>query len=146
MKYMDKICRLALSLWIGGAALFTLVLTPAIFGAYHRDTAGAIVGALFPGYFMWGLVMGAVALLSLLLSRREQKALPAAVLAVMLTVAALQCFVIEPRAAALKKEIPSFVTTPPDNPKRAEFRKLHGISSAVNLGVIAGGTALILLL
>lgn len=146
MKYMDKVCRLALALWTGGAALFTFMLTPAIFESYDRDQAGAIVGVLFPGYFMWGLVFGGVALLALILSRREKKALPAAILGVMLTVAVVQCFVIEPRAAALKKEIPSFVTTPPEHPARAEFRKLHGISMGVNLGVIAGGTVLLLLL
>ena len=52
---------------------------------------------------------------------------------------------IEPKAAALKREIPSFVTTPKDHPLRKEFSRLHGISAACNLVVFGGGVALVVL-
>ena len=67
-------------------------------------------------------------------------------LLVMLAIASAQAFIIEPRAAKLKKEIGSFETTAADNPLRKQFRKLHGISAAGNLAVIAGGVLLIVLL
>jgi hypothetical protein len=127
--------------------LFTFVLTPAIFKSYNRDVAGGIVGVLFPGYFQWGLVCGVVALVALLLSPAiKHKTIAAVCLAGMLAITAVQAFVIEPRAAALKKAIPSFETTAKDDPLRVEFRKLHGISAAGNLAVIGGGVALIVLL
>ena len=53
MQIAVIIYRLAVACWFGGAALFTAVLTPVIFRAYSRDTAGGIVGALFPSYFRW---------------------------------------------------------------------------------------------
>lgn len=68
------------------------------------------------------------------------------ILTLMLTLTAIQAFFIEPRAAALKKEIPSFVTTPKEDPLRREFSRLHGISAVCNLSVIAGGVVLIILL
>ena len=63
MNYFDMLYRLAISLWAGGNAIFTLMLTPILFTTESRDVAGRIVGNLFPGYFRWGLVCGVIALL-----------------------------------------------------------------------------------
>jgi hypothetical protein len=62
----------------------------------------------------------------------------------MVSLTAAQAFIIVPRAAALKKDIPSFDTTPPDHPVRVQFRKLHGVSAVANLAVIAGGIFLVI--
>jgi len=146
MQIAVIIYRLAVACWFGGAALFTAVLTPVIFRAYSRDTAGGIVGALFPGYFRWGLACGAVALIGLLFSRGRHSVASAIIIVVMLSITAIQAFVIEPRAVELKKAIPSFETTSPDHQLRVQFRKLHGVSAAGNLAVIGGGLALVVLL
>lgn len=139
--------RLAIACWVGGASLFTFVLTPAIFKAYNRDMAGGIVGVLFPGYFKWGLVCGAIALAtSLFSSTVKHKTIAAIIIAVMLAITSVQAFVIEPKAAALKNAIPSFETTPQDNPLRVRFKKIHAVSAVSNLVVIGGGIALIVLL
>ena len=141
------IYRLALTCWIGGASLFTFVLTPIIFKSYNRDMAGGIVGALFPGYFKWGLLWGAIALIALLISSTvRHQTIAAVIIAVMLALTSAQAFIIEPRATALKKEIPSFDTTPKDDPLRVQFRKLHAVSAVSNLAVIGGGIVLIVLL
>ena len=145
MLVLNVIYSLAISLWLGGAALFTFMLTPKLFAALSRDMAGMVVGLLFPGYFRWGLACGAVALLCRLVGR-GRFALPSmAILAAMLILTATQAFVIEPRAAAIKEQIASFDTTPKDHPARVQFRKLHGLSMAANLAVIAGGVVLLVL-
>ena len=146
IQWLSIFYRLALALWVGGAALFTFILTPALFKSFDRDTAGNIVGVLFPGYFRWGLVLGAITLFCLLLVRGWQWVTSAIIVVIMLLMTSVQAFVIEPQAAAIKKEIPSFVTTPADHPLRQKFKKLHGISAVGNLGVIGGGIALIILL
>lgn len=137
--------NLALSFWVGGATLFTFILTPKLFNAYSRDMAGKIVGLLFPGYFRWGLACGAVALLCRLLGRGRFSLATTILLLAMLLLTATQAFVLEPRAAAIKEQIASFDTTPQEDPHRAQFRKLHGLSMAANLAVISGGIVLILL-
>jgi hypothetical protein len=146
MRYFSTAYRLAIAFWVGGAALFTFILTPIIFRSYDRDMAGNIVGILLPGYFWWGFICGVIALLSLLLARGPQTGASSIILVVMLVITALHIFVIVPKAAALKKEIPSFVTTPLDNPLRQQFRKLHAISQAGNLAVIGGGIVLMIML
>jgi hypothetical protein len=146
MQILPVICRLALSFWVGGATLFTFVLTPIIFKVNDRDSAGKIVGTLFPGYFKWGLACGIVALATSLLVRGKNFMPVLVLLIFMISLTAFQAFSIEPRAAIIKKEIPSFVTTPKEHPKRREFSRLHAISAVCNLAVIGGGVLLIILL
>jgi hypothetical protein len=145
MHTVNIIYRLAIAFWTGGAALFTLVLTPILFKTQSRDLAGSIVGALFPGYFRWGLACGVIALACQLITRNKG-ILPAIIITAMLTLTLLQAFYIEPKAAAIKQQIPSFVTTSKDHPLRRDFSRLHGISASCNLAVLCGGIVLIVLL
>ncbi|GFO70163.1 membrane protein [Geomonas limicola] len=145
MQVVTILYRLAVSLWLGGAALFTFMLTPILFRSESRDSAGRIVGLLFPGYFRWGLACGAVALICRLILSGKGTVLAGIILAVMLALCSFQAFYIEPKAAALKKEIVSFETTPKDHPLRREFSKLHGVSAVCNLAVIGGGVVLVVL-
>ena len=145
MHLLTILFNLAVSCWLGGAALFTFILTPKLFAAYSRDLAGNIVGLLFPGYFRWGLACGAVALLCQLVNRGRFAVASLLIIVLMLLLTATQAFVIEPRAAELKQSIASFETTPKDDPIRMQFRTLHGLSMAANLAVIVGGLALVIL-
>jgi hypothetical protein len=145
MRLATIIYHLAIACWLGGTSLFTFVLTPIIFKAYSRDIAGGIVGVLFPGYFRWGLACGAIALICLLFTTDRRSIASGIILVIMLTITASQAFIIEPKAAELKKEIPSFITTPPDHPLRVQFRKLHGISAVANLAVMGAGACLVII-
>ncbi len=146
MPTVAIIYRLALAFWVGGVAIFTFVLTPILFKTQPIDLAGKIVGVLFPAYFRWGLVCGAVALACLLIQRGKHFVPALVLLVLMLAATALQTLVIEPKAAALKKEIGSFEATPKDHPLRRQFGRLHAVSAVCNLGVFAGGVVLVVLL
>jgi hypothetical protein len=145
MQIVTIIYRLAVSLWLGGAALFTFVLTPMLFRNESRDVAARIVGLFFPGYFRWGVACGLVALTCRIILAGKGLVPAAAILVVILTLCSFQAFYVEPRAAALKREIVSFETTPKDHPLRRQFSKLHGVSAVCNLSVIVGGVALVVL-
>jgi hypothetical protein len=145
MQYLDVLYRLAISLWAGGNAIFTLMLTPILFKTESRDVAGRIVGNLFPGYFRWGMACGVIALVCRLAGRGLEPRLPVIVLVAMLAVSSFQAFYVEPRAAELKRQIGSFETTSRDNPLRKDFAKLHGVSAVCNLAVLAGGVLLVAL-
>ncbi len=146
MHYIDMLYRLAVSLWAGGNAIFTLMLTPILFKTESRDIAGRIVGNLFPGYFRWGLACGVVALVCRVASKGLDFKLPVILLLVMLTLTCFQALYVEPRAAELKRQIGSFETTSKEDPLRKEFGKLHGVSAVCNLTVLAGGVLLVVLL
>lgn len=145
MPYIDMLYRLAVSLWAGGNAIFTLMLTPILFKTESRDVAGRIVGNMFPGYFRWSLACGVIALVCRLAGRGFELKLPIIVLAVMLALTSFQAFYVEPRAAELKRQIGSFESTGKDHPLRKEFSKIHGVSAVCNLTVLAGGVLLVVL-
>jgi len=145
MQILTIVYRLSIAFWAGGVTIFTFVLTPVIFRSYDRDMAGQIVGFLFPAYFRWGLGCGLAGLCTLLALRGRNFIPSLVIIVIMLVLTSLGAFYIEPKAAALKKEIPSFVTTPKDHPLRKEFSRLHGISAVANLLVIGGGVVLVIL-
>ena len=145
MHYMDMLYRLAVSLWTGGNAIFSLMLTPILFKTEGRDIAARIVGNLFPAYFRWGLACGVIALICRLASRGFDARLPVLVLVAMLAVTSFQAFYVEPHAAELKRQIGSFEASSKDHPLRKEFSKLHGVSAVCNLTVLAGGVLLVVL-
>ena len=145
MQIVTIIYRLAVSLWLGGAALFTFVLTPLLFRNETRDTAARIVGLFFPGYFRWGVACGVIALTCRIILSGKGMVPSALILVVILTLCSFQAFYVEPRAAELKRQIVSFETTPKDHPLRRQFSKLHGVSAVCNLTVIVGGVALVVL-
>ena len=144
MNYLDTLYRLAIRLWAGGNAIFTLMLTPILFKTEGRDIAARIVGNLFPAYFKWGLACGVIALVSRLLARGLNGRVSVAVLVVMLLMTSFQALYVEPRAAELKRQIGSFETTAKDHPLRKEFSRLHGVSAVCNLAVLVGGVVLVI--
>jgi hypothetical protein len=145
MQYVEMLYRLVISLWAGGNAIFTLILTPILFRTESRDVAGRIVGNLFPGYFRWGMACGVIALVCRLAGHGFTSKLPVIMLVIMLAVSSFQAFYIEPHAAELKRQIGSFESTSKDDPLRKEFSKLHGVSAICNLTVLAGGVLLVVL-
>jgi uncharacterized membrane protein len=146
MKIIFTFYNVILALWVGGMAFFTFLFTPAIFKAYPRDVAGAIVGILFPGYFIYNLVLAALALLLLAvlapgMSRslcRFSLVLAAAALAVNVYVV----FQLHPQIVRVKQQVSSFQEAP-DSPVRKQFRRLHAVSAACNLFLLADGIALL---
>jgi hypothetical protein len=139
---------IVLSLWVGGMSLFTFVLTPVIFKSYPRDTAGEIVGRLFPSYFLFALAVSAAALVLLLFSRHGSGAPPSRMSLVLVSLAVITSLYVNfrlfPEAVKAKQQVRSFGTAP-DDPARIEFRRLHARSAALNLLMIADGLALLVM-
>jgi len=140
---------LSLALWTGGIALFTFIVTPAIFRSYGRDMAGEIVGRLFPGYFLFCLVVSVAALVLFFLVRADQASRPFRTSLFLLVVAviinAYVLFSLHPRTVMVKQQVATFERAAPDSPARKEFRTLHSISAALNLALLLDGAALLLL-
>jgi uncharacterized membrane protein len=140
--------RLALALWVGGGALYTFILTPAIFAAYPRNTAGDIVGTMMPHYFrLQFAAAGVAALVAVSLWRAWPGRRRALCLGLLLGALAVQSFVqwgLYPRILEVKSRVASFESAP-DAPERQRFRTLHGVSMLLNLTLIAAGTLLLAL-
>ena len=147
MILASAVYRLALSLWVGGIALFTFVMTPVIFRTHGRDAAGKIVGSIFPAYFRYGLVLAALALLARIAAGEAfhgaRQWVGTLLVATAILLIGCQAYLLVPRMEQVKRSVTSFETASPEDPARKEFSRLHGISMVVNLVVFLEGAALV---
>jgi len=139
---------LVLALWVGGIACFTFVVTPVIFRSYERDMAGEIVGKLFPGYFLYNVILTAAALVLCFLLAADHSARPYRLSLILLSTALIISlfitFKLYPEVVRVKQEVASFERTTPDSPARNKFRRLHGVSALLNLTLLAEGVTLLI--
>ena len=145
----NSIYNIVLALWVGGMAIYTFIVTPAIFRSFGRDVAARIVDALFGGYFLYNLILAALALV-LAFVVWPDRAQTACRLSMALAAAALvmNCYVafrLHPQVLEVKRQIVSFETTPKDDPLRKEFTRLHAISAVINLLLVTDGATLLVI-
>jgi hypothetical protein len=62
MGLFDSVYLMALTAWIGSIPFFSFVVAPVIFRVLGAEAGGKFVSALFPRYYAWGAIAGAVAL------------------------------------------------------------------------------------
>lgn len=147
--FIHSIYTLILALWVGGISLFTFIVTPEIFRSYGRDAAGEIVGKLFPGYFVFTLILSALALLALPFCKSlfgqagYRWSLVLTVIAVAINV--FVYFKLHPEIRSVKQEVHSFQSLPEDSHARKTFRKLHAVSATLNLILLADGVTLLII-
>lgn len=134
---------LALGAWIGAILYFAVVVTQGAFGVLaSRDEAGLLVGFTLSGLHVMGLVAAAIFVAASVGWRKSLRALvePAVlgvILMAVLTVAS-QGFVI-PKMTVLRSKMGAVDATPPSNPLRAEFDRLHGVSVDLEGAVVLVG-------
>jgi hypothetical protein len=140
---------LGLSIWLGSDILLSFVVAPGAFSVLaSRDQAGAIVGYSLTRMHWMGVICGILLLLFRVARTRSVASLaaPAAlcVLLMMLLTITSQ-LTVSPKMAALRVQMGSIQATAADSPLLAEFSRLHGVSVALESGVLlAGFTALYL--
>jgi uncharacterized membrane protein len=141
---------LALSLWLGSDVFLSFVVAP---GAFHvlasRDQAGAIVGYSLTRMHLGGILCGVVFLVARLLRMRTFGTYvsgPALCVVAMIALTAISQYTVSARLAALRVQMGSIQATEPGSPLLAEFTRLHGISVALESGVLLAGFAALYLL
>lgn len=149
---------LALVVWLGGMIVLGAVVAPLAFQvlqaqepATGRALAGAVVGAVLArfhivAYVAGGVLLATLAAMALLGPRPAAFAIRTGIAAVMLAIALYSGIVITGRIERLQQEIGAPVSTlREDDPRRARFGQLHGLSTALMLINVAGGLALVFL-
>jgi hypothetical protein len=147
---------LALVVWVGGLVALGGIAAPSIFDvlaerqlADGRMLSGALFGEMLARFTLVSYVCGGVLLLSLIVRRilgprPHRFAWRAGIAAFMLGVAAYGSLSVASRIGQLQRDIgvaPS--SLPAADPRRVEFGRLHGISTALQLVPLLGGLLLI---
>jgi len=139
---------LALGLWMGAVVFTSFVVAPAVFGAVGSETAGVVMGRIFPRYYVFTATCGSVALAAAIaLGRRSRGArawtATVVMLTVMLAATTYAGAVVSPRARELRPLLHQPAT---EASARPEFDRLHRRAVQLNglvllLGVVTFGVA-----
>lgn len=131
-QFLKFIRTLALGAWLGAIVYFAAVVTRGAFAVLaSRDEAGLLVGFTLGGLHIMGLIAAAIFVLASVALRKSLRVLiEPAVLGVILMAAltAMSQYHLMPRMARLRAEMGSVEATPPSDPRRAEFDRLHSYS------------------
>lgn len=135
--------QLALSLWLGALVTVSFLVAPAVFQAVPSETAGTVMGQVFPRYYGFTTAMGVVGLVvAVWMWRRSEGArlwrVVVPVLGVMLAATVYAGVVVSPRARALR---PLLHQDGVDPTVRAEFDALHRRAVQLNGLVLLLGLA-----
>jgi uncharacterized membrane protein len=62
LAFFDSVYVLALTAWVGSVLFFSFVVAPIIYQVLSPEAGAKFVRALFPRYYTWGAIAGAIAL------------------------------------------------------------------------------------
>jgi hypothetical protein len=62
LAVFDSVYLVALTAWVGSILFFSFGVAPILFPVLGAESGGKFVRALFPRYYLWGAICGAVAL------------------------------------------------------------------------------------
>jgi hypothetical protein len=131
--FLSAIALYATAILLGAMLFFSFAMTPVIFARLEPEQAARTVRALFPVYYLVIAVCGAAGALTLAFGERP---IPAALLAATAGFALLARQYIIPALDALRD-----AKNAGDVPAVRGFRRLHGLSMAINLAQIAAVAA-----
>lgn len=136
---------LALCLWVGSVAFFSFGVAPSLFSSLSVVQAGEAIGTIFPMYYAFGAVSGAVTLVAawFVWGHREARGwriAHTAIAAAMLLATLVAAVFIRPRASELRP----LIHGPDASPEaKAEFDSLHRSAVQLNGAVLLGGLVLL---
>lgn len=132
---LNAVALYATAILLGAMLFFSFIVTPVAFRALEGEHISTYLRALFPHYYLVIIVCGAVSALMLALAARP---VPAAVMAMVAGFALLVRQGLLPRLDALRAG-----RAAGDEEATRQFKRLHGLSMAINLvQIVAVGVAL----
>jgi hypothetical protein len=149
---------LALTVWVGGLLVLGAIAAPSAFDTTAarqvpdgRVLAGAIFGETLRRFHLLSYACGAIILASLfaravLGPRPSRFALRAMFAMLMLAASLYSGMVVSAQIDGMRAAIGVAPSSLPDgDPRRAEFGRMHGLSTALQLVPVAGGLFLLFL-
>jgi Domain of unknown function (DUF4149) len=136
---LATLAQICVAGWVGITAFFSLTVAPLVFRTIDRTAAGQAVSAVLPRYYVWGLVLIAVALVAhgLLVVRgdgRLRHTIAAALCAAMVAALAWAWLVVLPEAEVARQAR-----------RDTAFARAHRTAVQLNGLTLAAGVAVLLL-
>ena len=140
---------LSLVVWLGGMIFFSFIAAPGIFKSLPRETAGDVVGIIFPRYWIMGYVCSITAITTIAALSVQERAYPWLRISLLLLMAILAFYSgmsVGTKARDVKAQI-RMIEEPLQKEKlKEEFKTLHAKSAILNGLIIILGVVVIFLM
>jgi len=126
---------LSLVVWIGGIIFFSFIAAPSIFKVLPRETAGDVVGDIFPKYWLMGYICSISALTTIMMLSYLERAYPwvrIGLLVFMTGIVFYSGLVVGANARDVKAQIRIIEDKAQKEILAAEFKRLHRRSAILN--------------
>jgi len=140
---------LSLVIWIGGMVFFMTIGAPSIFKVLPRETAGDVLGVIFPKYWFMGYLCGAAALITILIISIKEHFYPWFRIALLILMTVLTLYsglVVAARAREVRLQIRTVEDAAQKEILTARFRSLHSKSVSLNVIILLSGLAVLYLM
>lgn len=140
---------LSLVVWIGGMVFLVTIGAPSIFKVLPRETAGDVLGDIFPKYWIMSYLCGATALITIAILSLKEHFYPWSriVLLILMTILTLYLgLVVAAKARKVRLQIRTVEDTAQKEILKTEFRSLHRRSVSLNAIILLSGLAVIYLM
>ncbi|MBI5749904.1 MAG: DUF4149 domain-containing protein [Nitrospinae bacterium] len=138
----------SLVVWIGSIVFFSFIAAPGIFKALPRDTAGDVVGEIFPKYWLIGYICSITLLLTLAYMAVNEKIIPVIKISLLVLMTLLTFYsglVVGSNAKEIKAEIKAVEDPAKKESLRTDFKSLHLKSVILNIAVLILGIVFVFL-
>ena len=125
-----------ISVWVGVIIFFSSVIAPTVFSSVDEKNAGLFLRAFFPKYYIFGIVLGLLALLSAITLESALNTLEFSMIAVMLAMFVISRLMIP----AINK------ARDMGEAAKKKFNQLHLVSVILNFLALIVGLVLIYLI
>lgn len=146
LTILGFIYLLSIVVWIGMIFFTTFFAAPSIFKVLPRESAGDVMGSIFPKYWIIGYVTSLSALGSTLLISRTLGFYPGERLIILIIMTVLSFFsglVVGRRARVIKAKMKAAGEGELKAGLRKSFGKVHAVSAIINLTILVLGIILI---
>ena len=142
MHVIRFIHLISLVVWVGSIIFFSFFAAPSIFKSLPRETAGDVIGVIFPKYWMVGYICSIVLLVTLIAIAVDAKSLPTLKVGILVVMTALTFYsglAVGGKARTIKAEIRSVEAVEQKEPLMKRFKVLHRRSMILNVVILLLG-------
>ena len=137
---------MSLVVWVGSIIFFSFFGAPSIFKILDRETAGDVVGDIFPKYWTIGYICGSIALGAQIFLAKIGAAsalIKIILLSVMLVIILCSGLVVGTKARTIKAQMRAAENIEKKEELRKHFMKIHGVSMLMNMTVLILGITVV---
>jgi len=139
---------LSLAVWLGGMVFLVVIGAPSIFKVLPRESAGDVLGDIFPKYWIMGYICGGTSLATIILLSFKERFYPWGKIGLLVLMTALTLYLglaVASKAREVRLQIRTVEDTTQKETLKKEFKRLHMKSVGLNIVILICGLIVLFL-